>query len=46
MTAIPNCAIRFEPARDAKEQIETTANIDLAQYGGAVPDDAFYYGAE
>ncbi len=45
-TAIPNCAIRYGAAPDAREQIETTANIDLSQFGGAVPDDDFYYGAE
>lgn len=44
--AIPNCAIRFVPAWEAKEQIETTANVDLTQFGGAVPADDFYYGAE
>ncbi len=46
MSAIPNCAIRFVPALEAKEQIETTANVDLSQFGGAVPADDFYYGAE
>lgn len=46
MSAIPNCAIRFVPALEAKEQIETTANVDLTQFGGAVPADDFYYGAE
>ena len=46
MSAIPNCAIRWMSALDAKEQVETTANIDLSQFGGAVPADDFYYGAE
>lgn len=46
MSAIPNCAIRFVSALEAKEQIETTANVDLTQFGGAVPADDFYYGAE
>ena len=45
-TAIPNCAIHFVKALDAKEQIETTANIDLSHFGGSVPSDDFYYGAE
>lgn len=45
LSAIPNCAIRFVPAPEAKPAIETTAQIDLAQYGGAVPLDDFYYGA-
>lgn len=46
MAAIPNCAIRFMSAADAKEQVEATANVDLSQFGGAVPADDFYYGAE
>ena len=46
VSAIPGCAIRFVPAWDAKEQVEITANIDLAQFGGAVPADDFYYGAK
>ena len=29
---------------EAREQIEITANIDLTQFGGAVPADEFYYG--
>ncbi len=41
--AIPNCAIRYLSAAEARKQIETTANIDLQQYGGAVPEDDFYY---
>ena len=44
--AIPHCAIRFVAAAEAREQIETTANVDLSQYGGAVPEDSFYYAAE
>lgn len=44
--AIPGCAIRFVSALDAREQIEKTAEIDLSQYGGGVPSDDFYYGAE
>ena len=42
--AIPNCAIRFVLAKEAKTQVETTANIDLKQYGGALPAPEFYYG--
>ncbi len=45
-SAIPNCAVRFVRAWEAKEQIEATANIDLTQFGGAVPADEFYYGAQ
>ncbi len=43
MLAIPNCSIRYMRALDAREQIEITANIDLEQFGGAVPSDDFYY---
>ena len=43
LKAIPGCAIRYVAAADAKEQIEITANIDLSQFGGAVPADDFYY---
>ena len=43
-SAIPNCAIRFVSAKEAKAQVETTANIDLKQYGGALPAPEFYYG--
>ena len=46
MAAIPNCAIRYVSAMDAKEQVELTANVDLSQFGGSVPADDFYYGAE
>ena len=44
--AIPGCAIRYVNAKDAKELIEKTAAIDLKQFGGDVPADDFYYGAE
>ena len=46
MKAIPGCAIRYLAAPEAKEQVERTAGIDLAQFGGALPSDDFYYGAE
>lgn len=46
MTAIPNCTIRFMRAQEAREQVEITANIDLTQFGGAVPADDFYYGTK
>ena len=45
-TAIPNCAISFVKALDAKYQIEATAEIDLSQFGGSVPTDDFYYEAK
>ena len=44
--AIPGCAIRFVGAKEAREQIEKTASIDLKQFGGELPPDDFYYGAE
>lgn len=44
--AIPGCAVRYVSALEAKEQVEQTANIDLTQFGGEVPADAFYYGAK
>ena len=44
--AIPGCAVRFVNAKDAREQIEFPANIDLSQFGGALPADDFYYVAE
>ncbi|MCR4822123.1 MAG: hypothetical protein K5873_04525 [Treponema sp.] len=43
-SAIPNCAIRYMSALEAKKQIEKTASIDIKQYGGALPADDFYYG--
>lgn len=46
VAAIPGCAIRFVGALEAREQVEATANIDLTQFGGAVPADDFYYVAE
>ena len=45
-SALPNCAIRYVSAAEAREQIEQTAEIDLSQFGGAVPADDFYYEAE
>ncbi|MBB5226961.1 hypothetical protein DYE50_02185 [Treponema ruminis] len=43
-SAIPNCAIRFMSAKEAKAQVESTANLDIKQYGGALPAPEFYYG--
>jgi NitT/TauT family transport system substrate-binding protein len=43
-SAIPNCAIHFLSAKEAKAQVETTANLDIKQYGGALPAPEFYYG--
>jgi len=44
--AIPNCHIRYVPSAEAKKQIEELAEIDLSMFGGEVPADDFYYGAE
>lgn len=43
--AIPNCSIRFKDAKEAKSAIEKTANLNLAQYGGELPSEDFYYSA-
>ena len=43
-SAIPNCAILFMSAKEAKAQVESTANLDIKQYGGALPAPEFYYG--
>ena len=42
-SAIPLCSVKFMKATDAKTQIETTANVDLSQFGGALPVEEFYY---
>ena len=44
--AIPRCALRFVSAKEAREEIEHTAQYDLTQYGGELPADDFYYVAE
>ena len=46
LKALPGCAIRWAAAEDAREQIETTAGIDLKQYGGELPADDFYFSGE
>ena len=46
VAAIPGCSIKYVPALEAKEMVEFTANIDLSQFGGELPADDFYYGAE
>lgn len=43
MKAIGGCGIHYVTVREAKDQIERTVAIDPAQYGGAVPEDNFYY---
>jgi NitT/TauT family transport system substrate-binding protein len=46
LKALPGCSIRWMEAKDAREQIETTAGIDLKQFGGELPADDFYFSAE
>ena len=46
LKALPGCSIRWMNASDAREQIDTTASIDLKQYGGELPPDDFYFSAE
>ena len=46
MAAIPNCSIRYIGASEVKEAIGFTVNIDPAQFGGAEPEDGFYYEAQ
>ena len=46
LSAIPGCSIRYVSALEARTQIEAVANIDLSQFGGALPADDFYYDAK
>ena len=46
VAAIPGCSIKYVPALEAKEMVEFTAGIDLSQFGGELPANDFYYGAE
>ena len=46
LSAVPRCAIRFVYAAEARSQVEATAAVDLSQFGGALPEDDFYYAAE
>lgn len=41
--ALPKCNIKYVSAVDAKSALEKTAEIDIAQFGGANPSDDFYY---
>ena len=41
--AIPRCALCYVSAADAREQVERTAQVDVAQFGGELPADGFYY---
>ena len=43
LSSIPNCAIRFVKAIDAKTNIQMVAEIDLSQFGDEIPSDDFYY---
>ena len=46
LKALPGCSIRYVDALEAKEQVEYAAQIDLAQFGGELPADDFYYEAK
>ena len=46
LKALPGCSIRWMTAGEAREQIETTAGIDLKQFGGQLPADDFYFSAD
>lgn len=46
LKALPGCSIRWMNAEESREQIETTAGIDLQQYGGELPADDFYLNFE
>ena len=41
--AIPNSKISYKSAKDAKAEVEATANIKLKTFGGALPVNEFYY---
>ena len=41
--AIPGCAIHFVSSAEARAEIEKVAQLDLSQFGGALPSDDFYY---
>lgn len=43
LKAIPNCAVRYVSAEEAREKIEKTASIDIKQFGGVLPSLDFYY---
>lgn len=46
LKALPGCSIRWMTAGEAREQIETTAGIDLKQFCGELPADDFYFSAD
>lgn len=41
--AIPNCNIKYTKAKDAKASIEFAVTLNPKLFGGAVPQDEFYY---
>ncbi len=43
LKSIPNCAVRYVSAQEAREEIEQTALIDIKQFGGVLPSLDFYY---
>ena len=46
LAAIPNCGIRYVSASEARDAVEYAAGIDLAQFGGSLPEDGFYYASQ
>ena len=44
LKALPKCNIKYVSAKDAKSSVEATASVDLKQFGGALPQNDFYYG--
>ena len=43
LTTLPKCSIKYVSALDAKSALEKTARVDLDKFGGAVPENEFYY---
>ncbi len=43
VSSFEGCNISFVKAKDAKTDVEYTANLDLTKFGGSVPNDEFYY---
>lgn len=41
--AITGCNISFKKAKEAKEELEFTANLMLNLFGGSLPENEFYY---
>ena len=43
ITAIPNSNINYKKAKDVVADIEKVASLNLALFGGATPEQSFYY---